>query len=259
MALRWIATALLLVLLISTFSDLRTRIWGGADPIPQARSKEHAALLLAGTGASSGDVAAIEAVLATGHVPYSTVTSAQLNQMSEPEIRSYKLMIVPGGNFIEMAGALTPQTTTNVRKAVSNGMSYLGICAGAFLAADSSYYNSLHLTPGVKFHFYAAEASGHKAVVPITLPNAQVVDQYWEDGPQLSGWGMALAKYPDGTTAVAQGSLGRGLIILTGVHPEAPERWRWGMPFRTPTNVDNAYAQLLIDAALKKRALRHFE
>ena len=47
-------------------------------------------------------------------------------------------------------------------------------------------------------------------------------------------------------------------MILTGVHPEAPASWRHGMDFRTPINVDNAYAATLIRAALNRESLPHY-
>jgi hypothetical protein len=40
------------------------------------------------------------------------------------------------------------------RNTVRGGLSYLGICAGAFFAGASPY-NGLNLTSGVRFPFYA--------------------------------------------------------------------------------------------------------
>ncbi len=67
-----------------------------------------------------------------------------------------------------------------------------------------------------------------------------------------------MAKYPDGTPAVAQGTAGQGWVILSGIHAEAPENWRGGMTFGTSASDDNAYAAMLIDAALKRTALPHY-
>ena len=65
-------------------------------------------------------------------------------------------------------------------------------------------------------------------------------------------------KYPDGTPAIVQASVGDGWVILSGVHPEAPESWRRGMNFTTPASLDNAYAAKLIEAALRRTQLEHF-
>ena len=178
--------------------------------------------------------------------------------MSESRIGSYRLLIVPGGNFEHIGNSLSASTTTNVRNAIQHGLNYFGICAGAFFAGNSPY-NGLNLTSGSRFEFYAAEAKGiRKAAVPIVTADRKTLDLYWEDGPQLAGWGAAVAKYPDGTPAVVEGPFGEGWVILTGVHPEAPESWRRGMTFRTPVDVAQAYAAALIRAALDRESLPHY-
>ena len=215
-------------------------------------------LLFNGTGTSANDVAAVETVLNGNHLKYSTANSSQLNRMSESQIREYRLLIVPGGNFVDIGNSLTSSTTANIRNAVQNGLNYLGICAGGFFAGDSPY-NGLNLSSGVRFHFYAAENRGiRKAAVAIAGAGAATLDQYWEDGPEFTGWGAVVGKYPDGTPAIVEGTFGKGWVILAGVHPEAPAGWRRGMTFITPASVDNAYAATLMDAALNGAALPHY-
>jgi glutamine amidotransferase-like uncharacterized protein len=214
-------------------------------------------LLFNGKGTSPDDVAAVEKILSRAALDYSTADSTQLNRMTEPQIQQHRLLIVPGGNFERIGNSLTSAATANVRTAVRNGLNYLGICAGAFLAGNSPY-NGLNLTSGVRFGFYAAEARGiRKQAVPIAVAGAPVLDQYWEDGPQFTGWGTVIGKYPDGTPAIVEGTFGTGWIVLTGVHPEAPAGWRRGLTFTTPAEVDNAYAETLIRAALNRISLAH--
>ena len=137
-------------------------------------------------------------------------------------------------------------------------MNYLGICAGAFFAG-SSPYKGLNLTEGVRFKFYALENRNiRKAAVRIEIAGSATLDHYWEDGPQLTGWGNVVAKYPDGTPAIVQGTNGDGWVVLSGVHPEAPDSWRRGLTFNTPAQVDNAYAATLIGAALHRMPLAHY-
>ena len=178
--------------------------------------------------------------------------------MSDAEIRGSRLLIVPGGNFERIGKSLSTHASANVRNAVQHGMNYLGICAGAFFAGNSPY-NGLNLTAGARFGFYAAETRGiHKTAVTITSARGETRDEYWEDGPQLTGWGEVVDRYPDGTPAVAEGTFGSGWVILTGIHPEAPENWRRGLEFRTPAEVDRAYAAKLIRAALERQTLPHY-
>src|ERR1044071_2541737 len=71
-------------------------------------------LLFNGTGTSPGDVAAVETILSSSHLRYSTVNSPRLNQMGESQIRGYRLLIVPGGNFIHIGNSLTSSATANI-------------------------------------------------------------------------------------------------------------------------------------------------
>lgn len=227
---------------------------------PLARSNHAPILLFAGTGTSAGDVAALERVLDHNHFSYATATSPQLNRMSASQLMAYRLIVVPGGNFVDMGASLTPRTTARMHDAVRSGVNYLGICAGAFLAGDGhGYYNSLDLTSGVRFGFYEPENRGmRKAVVAVTGVDAAPIEHYWEDGPRLSGWGTVVGKYPDGTPAIVEGTSGQGWLVLVGVHPEAPETWRRGMTFTTPVSVANAYAGTLVRAALTRSSLPHY-
>jgi glutamine amidotransferase-like uncharacterized protein len=215
-------------------------------------------LLFNGTGTSAGDVAALEKIMRSEHLDYSTSDSAQMNEMSEAQLRKHRLLIVPGGDFERIGNSLNRGATANIREAVRSGLNYLGICAGAFFAGNSPY-NGLNLMSGPRFGFYSAEAQGiRKAPVAITTAGGRTLDQYWEDGPQLTGWGAVVARYPDGTPAVVEGESGNGWMILVGVHPEAPESWRRGMEFGTPVEADNAYAATLIRAAVSRESLPHY-
>lgn len=215
-------------------------------------------LLFNGHGTSPNDVKVFEKLLNENSFSYVTVDSQQLNGMSEAQLKSHRLLLVPGGNFEQIGNSLSVTTATNVRNAISGGLNYLGICAGAFFAGKSPY-NGLNLTSDARFPFYALEDQGiRKAAVEISIAGAKPLSHYWEDGPQLTGWGRVIAKYPDGAPAVVQGNFGVGGVILSGVHPEAPENWRQGMTFTTSASESNAYAVKLIDAALHRTKLESY-
>ena len=153
-------------------------------------------LLFNGRGTSPNDVAAVTRSLHDSHLSYSIADSPRLDAMGESELRAYRLLIVPGGNFEQIGNGLKPQTTATLRNAIRHGLNYLGLCAGAFFAGDSPY-NGLNLTSGVRFTFYAAETLGvHKAAIPIAVAGSPTLDHYWEDGPQLTGWGRVVGRYP---------------------------------------------------------------
>lgn len=219
-----------------------------------------AILLFSGTGSSRGDVEAVETLLNANNLGYATADSERLNRLAATDLKRYRLLIVPGGNFIEMGNSLTATTTENIRSAVSGGMNYLGICAGAFLAGNfPPGYSKLNLTSGVQFGFYSASSKGiRKASVAVAMADGRKMEHYWEDGPQPIGWGDVIGKYPDGTPAIVEGTFGNGFVVLTGVHPEAPDKWRQGMTFTTPSSDDNAYALTLVRSALARTPLAHY-
>ena len=207
-------------------------------------------LLFAGAGASPNDVTAIKAILKDAGLAYSTVDTAQMNAMDGGALRRHRLLIMPGGNFEDMGNALTPEASANMAGAVRDGLNYLGICAGAFIAGNSPY-NGLNLTEGRHFNFYTLESQGfRKSAVWITAADGSRSEQYWEDGPELSGWGEPIATYPDGTPAVVQGKVGKGWMVLVGTHPEAPDSWRRDVTVRTPARDSNAFARRVIETAL---------
>jgi glutamine amidotransferase-like uncharacterized protein len=229
-------------------------------PLPPAIPAAQPVLLFNGTGTSS-DVAAVKSVLGTLGIGYITADSAQLEAMTQPQLGGYKLIIIPGGNSIEIGQSVSGNAAANVRSAVQQyGVHYLGICAGAFFGAYS-VYNGVNLTGGVAFDFYADEFKGiHQEAVELAFPGSAPLNVYWQDGPQLSGWGEVVAKFPDGTPAIVQGQSGKGFVIFTGVHPEAPPEWlsSTAQHAAIDLDVDHAYAGTVIKAALEGTPLPHF-
>src|SRR5215472_5738428 len=109
---------------------------GAACTMHQARLPADAAsiLLFNGRGTAGEDVRALEDLLKSKRLEYSTVTSSEMNQMPASRLAKYRLLIVPGGNFVEIGNGLTKTATANIHNAVNDGLNYLGICAGAFFA-----------------------------------------------------------------------------------------------------------------------------
>jgi hypothetical protein len=231
----------------------------GSNSLPQQQLQATSILIFNGTGTSPSDVVAVEAVVKAKGLAYNTANSSQLDAMSQSQLTAYKLFIVPGGNSIIIGNNLTSKATTTVRNAVAQGLNYLGICAGTFFGGYSNPYNGLNLTSGVWFGFYADHYKGiNKEPVAISFPGGTKLDIYWENGPQASGWGQVVGKYPNGTAAITEGYWGKGFVLLSCVHPEAPAGWRAGMKFFTPLDVDLAYAGTLVTAALNRTTLPHF-
>jgi len=240
-----------------------TETSGASAPLSQTQTlaaNSVPVLIFNGTGTSPNDVIAVKNVVSTIGLAYNMVNSTQLDGMSQAQLAAYKLFIVPGGNSITIGKNLSAKATANVHNAVAqNGLNYLGICAGGFFGGYSRYYNGLNLTSGVWFDFFADYFKGiHKEVAKISFPSRGALDIYWENGPELGGWGKVVGKYRNGQAAIVEGYWGSGFVILSGVHPEAPAGWRTGMNFTTPLAVDLAYAGTLVTAALNRTMLPHY-
>ena len=260
--LRWavvlVTTSILIISMAACGTPATPASASTADAETAQTASGPSILLFVGTGTSSTDVTAVETILSTNKLAYATVNSAQLDDMSQTELMHYKLLIVPGGNSITIGENLTSTATNSVHDAVQNGLHYLGICAGGFFGGYSEY-NGLNLTSGVWFNFFEDYYEGiDKAAVQISQPNGTKLDQYWQEGPQFTGWGSIVGKYSDGTPAIVEGKSGSGWVILAGIHAEAPASWRDGMTFTTPVQTDNAYAYTLINAALNGTSLPHY-
>jgi glutamine amidotransferase-like uncharacterized protein len=216
-------------------------------------------LLFNGTGTLAADVSAWEAILKNLKLSYATANSSAMNSMTETKLKTYKLLLVPGGNSATIGKYLTRSATANIHNAVQAGLHYLGICAGGFVAQYSTTYNGVNLTSGVSFNVYHNGGKGTAiTAVEISYPNNTQLDQLWNYGPEFTGWGSIVGKYPDGTPAVVEGKSGSGWVILDGFHPEAPASWRGNLKFTTSVAVDNAYAATLVTAALNGTSLPHF-
>jgi len=221
--------------------------------------KQAPILLFNGIGTSPNDVEAIKNILSTNDLNFELINSAQLNGIDTNQLSEYKLIIIPGGNFIEMGKNLTTGTTRNIQTAVHSGLNYLGICAGGFLAGNTRK-NSFKIAGDVQFKFYSAEDKGiRKAAVAVTNADGIMIEHYWEDGPEFGGWGEVVSKYPDGTPATVQGSYGLGWIVLTGIHSEAPESWRKEFHFSSPIAASHQYAGRLIKSAMEKTTMGIFK
>ncbi len=215
-------------------------------------------LLFDGSGTSPNDVIAIRKLLEASNLAYATVDSSHLNGMSEQQLGAYRLLIVPGGNYITMGDGLTPATANKVHDAVQGGLNYLGVCAGALLAGRVAN-NGLDLAGGARFGFHALVDRGvHKAAVKIATAGGPALEHYWEDGPQFTGWGAVVGRYPDGTPAVVEGRSGKGWVVLVGTHPEAPDSWFRGVTDSAAAGPANAFARTLVEAALNGTELPHY-
>src|SRR3989338_8317087 len=176
-------------------------------------------LLFNGIGTSLSDWKNLEVIIKSMGLTYQLVNSSVLNNMSLSTLKTYGMILIPGGNSNTINNALTKSTKIRVSQAVRDGgVSYLGICAGAFDAGSSRYL-------------------------------------MWYDGPSTPEWYRGVvARYPGGKPAISQTWTGSGFVIVSGPHPEAPPSWQWDSG-KDPDGTDYDIAMKLIRAALYRQPL----
>ncbi|MGY2041365.1 BPL-N domain-containing protein [Pseudomonas pergaminensis] len=143
----------------------------------------------------------------------------------------YDLYVQPGGGQ-DIPGALDSLGNARIeaiRGYVANGGRYLGLCMGAYLADDSN----LGLIP----QDLDAEAGRPGFEVPgIADAAVQVTWEgkpdhvFFQDGPYFPKADPAapyktIATYRNGDVAAARYTYQKGVVVLSGPHPEAGREW----------------------------------
>ena len=142
------------------------------------------------------------------------------------------IFAVPGGEEeADVKDALLPGEAERIREFVSQGGNYLGVCLGAFLAADwlsdRESQHGLQLFDGkIKNHSPTKEArmedvtwKGHHRWL------------YFQDGPEfilpadVKNTADIWAYYTTGAIAALQTNFGTGRVGLIGPHLEADQSW----------------------------------
>ncbi len=158
---------------------------------------------------------------------YTTASSLHLSTMYH-----FNVLVMPGGT-----SGLTYIKTINgnfIRKYVSSGHGYLGICAGAYSGSKtvSGMYNGWGVAP----HVYCKHVS-HEGNLKINILSAGsklfgsggTITMAHYNGPAMytiGGRTIVFAKYADNTIgyknygAIVGDTYGKGRTVLSGPHPE---------------------------------------
>ena len=231
--------------------------------VPPIRG-EAKVLLLSGSGTWPAEISSLEKILKEHGIQSRQATSQQLENLDLDSIASYSLLVVPGGNAITLTAELSKKTRLNIRTAVrDHGMSYLGFCAGAWMAISPggtateapAYGFGLIDGPLQQEAIYQRSGSSY-AIAEAKFQGGILRPLLWWGGPITpEGEGTVVARYPDGGAAISQIPVGQGWAVLSGLHPAAtPEVFEaLGLDPATPSSLD--YAWTLLQSALTKTAL----
>ncbi len=185
----------------------------------------------AGSGAVlAGDV---EKSLRMLGIPYREIDEGYIRREGFEE--DCKVLIVPGGYTAEMVSALDSQGLGEIREFVGGGGLYIGICAGAYIAAEKVE------VPGRPEGLGIINVTNRRMrgmgvveirVVDPTHPLAEGCPEririWYQNGPHMmAGEGVkVIAVYEDGSAAIVSARYGEGIVILFSPHPEGSSEGR---------------------------------
>ncbi|CAJ1782978.1 hypothetical protein HLBENOHH_00560 [Aeromonas dhakensis] len=126
----------------------------------------------------------------------------------------------------------TPAITGSLKRYLSQGGRYLGICGGAFVASlgwadEGNYVKALGLVP--------AESDDYDGDFSPKIHDirwlGEVRRMYYQAGPTFALQPSTepvreLAYFDDGRIAALIGAYGKGKVAVSGPHPEAPASWK---------------------------------
>ncbi len=223
-----------------------------------------AVLLFNGSGVSTSDWQTTEGLIQSMGLSYDLVNTAQLNAMSLDQIASYGVMVVPGGSGGTIYKSLSEATRLKVRQAVRDyGMGYVGFCAGAWVAVGpesdtdqtASYGFAVAEGAVLPSWFPNGNTSLTAAVVPVTFSDGSQRQLVWWGGPSTPEWSRGVvARYSNGIPAISQTRSGKGFVVISGPHPEAPQSWR-ATAGTDSDGLDYELAKSMIQAALAQAPL----
>ncbi len=143
----------------------------------------------------------------------------------------YDLYVQPGGGQ-DIPGALASLGDARaqaIRDYVAKGGRYLGLCMGAYLADDSNLglipqdLDSEAGRPGF-------EVKGVDDAAVRVVWDGQPDNVFYQDGPYFPPADAAspyttIATYRNGDVAAARYTYEKGVVVLSGPHPEAGREW----------------------------------
>jgi glutamine amidotransferase-like uncharacterized protein len=228
---------------------------------PVIRSFTTDVLVFTGSGTWATEIPDAEALLTANGATYQEATSSDLNAMSAEQMASYGMIFIPGGEGSTEAESVSAATHANLRTAVQSlGLSYVGFCAGAFVAVapaptagqDVSY--GFGVVNGALLNYYTGPGTTADFELTLeTFANGASQNILWYGGPVTPDTGV-IAKYPTGDPAISEMWSGNGLVIIAGVHPDLSQASLNELGV-SPDASAQSVAWQIFDAAIKQQPI----
>jgi len=225
-------------------------------------------LIYGGPGSWKAEIDSLKTILYSHGVTYQELKPSQFNDLSLDELSKFKLVLFAGGDAPTVREALSVETRARIREAVQQrGLNYLGFCAGAWLAVapapaegevDVVYGLGVVNGPLLELN-YLAKAGRSNSLDQARFPDGSQRKLLWYGGPiTVDLPGTVLIRYSDGTAAASQVWSGKGLVIMSGLHPAADKPILNHLGLFDREAIAPEFAWSLIEAAIYQKPLPTF-
>ncbi|MEZ0393044.1 MAG: BPL-N domain-containing protein [Pseudobdellovibrionaceae bacterium] len=224
-------------------------------------------LIYGGPGSWKAEIESLKKILLENHATYEVLTAQELNEMSQEDYSNYDAILFAGGDAPTVRAALDKETRIQIREAVQKmGLSYLGFCAGAWLAVapkpepgeDVAYGLGVVEGPLLEPNFLTGEGKLF-ALDRALFADGTERNLLWYGGPvTYQNPGTVVVKYSDGTPAISQVESGQGLVIMSGLHPAANKLILGQIGIYNKEAIAPEIAWALLEAAIAKKKLSTF-
>jgi glutamine amidotransferase-like uncharacterized protein len=242
-----------------------TGITGATPPVAGGFTTDF--LIYDGSGGSVDDAQSMANIIQSHGHTYKFANEADLNSMTEDELATYGVIMIPGGYGGMMTDAIPADARERIRKAVTErGVSYMGTCAGSFMAQgpeamDKNPSYGFAFIPGkvMDYWYPKGDSNAEAAMVDVTTSDGAKHHVLWYGGPAIPSLpNGVVGKYDNGVPAIGESWAGKGMVVLSAIHPEAPEVWL--SEFATPADhADTELAWQLYNSALTRQPIQAFK
>jgi glutamine amidotransferase-like uncharacterized protein len=180
--------------------------------------------IYAGTGAALAKD--VELALNKLKIPYQRINE---DDIKSHKLKTYSTLIIPGGYTQEYVKALAGDGFKNINEFVRNGGTYIGICAGAYIAASTVEVPGHPPGMGI-IDIHNKRKSGMRVRnIEITNPKHPIAHDcpkkmniWYQNGPMISPGNNVdvIAVYENNMAAIVVSSYGKGKVVIFSPHPE---------------------------------------
>jgi len=145
------------------------------------------------------------------------------------KLKDYSILTIPGGYTQEYVRVLSGDGFKNIREFVRNGGTYIGICAGAYIATSRVEVPDHPIGIGIIDIDNKRETDMRIRSIEIVNPNHPIakgcpskINIWYQNGPMISPGNNVdvIAIYENNVAAIVVSTHGKGKVIIFSPHPE---------------------------------------